>query len=301
MDKLKDILNNIKDRFTNPLVFSLICSWLIFNWQITVALLWYDSNQIEKSGFKNIFDFICDKTNQQYSLLYPLCFAIGYTVLMPIIKNLIRAFYSWAGKWGENWNLKILGGGKIPVEKYLSFRSEYEKRTKILEDVISKENEFVDKYNSLNTDLLKAQSNESELRQKLTEAENLVRQFANVRILDGYWTNTYDDTDTTTGLQGSEEIYINDGKYYLIGQFGEPRHVFNIIDFHYDGRNKAMNFIKQRLNQDKLFIPPYFYKYNFNFLSVQEDNSIVGRENETVKISYKRKPISDIAANSEQK
>ena len=87
MEKISEVWGNIKDRLTNPLLFSFFCSWLIFNWEIPVSLIWYDSEQIKVSGHNSIFQFIHCKLNKEHSFLYPILFAIFYTLLIPIIRN----------------------------------------------------------------------------------------------------------------------------------------------------------------------------------------------------------------------
>src|SRR5215475_11842150 len=98
MENFKDILASFKDRFTNPLIFSFICSWLIINWQISTALFSFDRKQIEIEGYQTLSQFIKAKLNTTDAFWHPLLIAIGYTLLIPILKNLIRAFYSWTSK-----------------------------------------------------------------------------------------------------------------------------------------------------------------------------------------------------------
>lgn len=291
MEKLKDIFNNIKDRFSNPLIFSFICSWLVVNWPITIALVWYDSAEIQKTGCSSIFEFISDKLKEEGSFLKPIIFALAYTLLMPTIKNLIRALYSWTAKWGDNWNLEISKGVKIPFEKYLRFREDYDKRSKILEDVISKENELVNNYNSLNTELLQAKATINELRQKQNENSNFYSQLNNIKILDGYWTNKYSDT-ANRNLNGEENIYIKDGQYFIIDKFGGRKIAFRIINFYYNNITKAVSFVKENVEQSekaKLFGEHANLKFNINLLQIKEEGWLIGIENGTTNIQYLKK------------
>lgn len=301
MEKLKDILESIKERFTNPLFFSFICSWLVVNWQITVGLFWYDTKQIEKTGCNSIFEFITDKINLQDCLLHPLYFAIGYTFLMPTIRNVIRAFYSWTAKWGDNWNLNITKGVKIPFEKYLRFREDYDKRSKILEDVITKESTNLTELNNAKTELLQAQSTETELKQQLTESNNFVRQLNDVRMLNGYWTNKYTDT-IDRSLIGTEEIYISEGKYYTVEKFGDRKHHFNITNFYFDNRSQTMFFIKERVNQEKAFSMESgiaMTRFNPNSLHVEREDLLIGVENGTTQIEYLKKATTSLPTKEE--
>ena len=294
MEKLKDILNNIKDRFSNPLVFSFVCSWLVINWQITVGLLWYDPVQISKTGCNSIFEFISDKLNPTDCLYHPFLFALAYTIAMPTIKNLIRALYSWTAKWGDNWNLHITKGVKIPFEKYLKFREDYDKRSKILEDIISKESSNQTKYNQTKTELLQSQAIVNDLQQRVTNANEFVSQLYDITILSGYWINKYADT-INKKLTNNEEVFIDGEKYYIVEKFGEKKHAFNIRNFHFDNRTKTIFFIKERVNQDEAVIiqgSNTLLRFNPNALHMERSDLLIGQENGTTQIEYRKKEVS---------
>ncbi len=287
MEKFKDVFNNLKDRFTNPLIFSFVCSWIIINWEITVALIWYDIKQIERTGCDSIFCFIRYNINISDCLWHPLLFAIAYTLLIPFIKNLIKALYSWTTKWGEDWNIKISKDGKIPVEKYLKLRENYLVKIKTIEDIISSENKTLEEYNELNNELQKMKAREIELQQKNNTNESFISNLYNVNILNGFWTNTFKDNIPNSKLDGSEEIEISNGAYFIIGNFNKKIQVFRIIHFYYDNKNKTMFFIKERINQEKA-IENNDLKFNVNVLRLEND-TLIGHENGTISIQYKRK------------
>jgi len=288
MEKLKDILANIKERFSNPLIFSFICSWLIINWRITIAVIWHDNSQVEKAGSKSIYDFVGDHINLWDSLIHPLIFAIAYTLVMPIIRNLIRALQSWATKWGENWSLEITKGMKIPFEKYLRFREEYEKRGKILEEVITKESVNLTLYDKAKTELLESKNLNNEMKQQVNEANELVSNLFNEKILNGYWTNTY--KNKLTNEQGREEVFIEDEKYYILGNFNERKFAFKIINFCYNKRNNYLFFIKDVADQTLGFENGRL-RFNINQLEFRSDDLLVGKENGTTDIQYERKKM----------
>jgi hypothetical protein len=285
MEKVNDILNNIKERFSNPLIFSFICSWLIINWQITVGLIWYDTDQIEKEGNVSIFQFIQSKININDSLWHPLAIAICYTIFIPVIKNLIRAFYAWTSKWGENWNLKILDGGQISINKYLKLRADHQERSKILEEVISSESSYIHDYDNLKTELLSVQANLNETKQRLNSAEIYINDLHNTNILKGSWVNNY---ELPNGEKGSEQIYIEHSKYYVISKFGLREHKFDIRDFTFDTRNGIVFFVKEISSNEKTKRSISEY-YNINRLNFEGNDLLVGTENGDTKIEYRRK------------
>lgn len=292
MDQFKDLLNNIKDRFANPLFFSFICSWLVVNWTIPISLLWYDTNQIEKAGFSSIYELILCQLSMKHGLCYPIILAFAYTILAPIFKNAVRLFYTFINQLGENWNLIISKDANIPFEKYLKLRENYDKRSKILEDVIKKENEYITENNKISTELLNAKATINKLNQEKNESAVYLNQQTDLNILNGFWTNTFTDT-IGINFKGSEEVFIEDGRYYIISAGGQRQHTFNIVNFFYDKRNNSMFFIKERIDQT---IPAVQVgtginvKFNPNVLRVQ-NNRLVGRENGIMQIEYIKKEI----------
>lgn len=113
MEKISDILDNIKERLTNPLLFSFILSWIFVNWEISVALLWYDPEQLERVHHSSIFTFIQSKLNWYSCIFWPFVFALLYTFLMPIIKNIINMFYAWNTNWGNRRISRISGDTEL--------------------------------------------------------------------------------------------------------------------------------------------------------------------------------------------
>lgn len=291
MDQLKDLLNNIKDRFTNPLFFSFAFSWLLINWTIPVSLLWYDTKQIEKAGFSSIYELILCQLSMDKGFIWPLYMALGYTFLAPVFKNLIRLFYTLVNKIGEKLNLKISQGSSIPFEKYLKLRENYDKRSIILEEVITKENEYINQYNTINTELLKARKTISDLNLKQSETDSYTRNLTDVSVLDGYWTNYYNDP-TNSALKGQEEVYIENGKYFILSPTIGKVHTFDIINFYCDPKNQIIFFTKDKLDQQVLVVNTIngtSVKFNINKLQIQHPGSFVGLENGIVKVEYRKK------------
>lgn len=285
MEKFGDILNNIKERFTNPLIFSFICSWLVINWQITVGLLWFDAIQIEHSGYTSIFEFIRNKINTNDSLWHPLIFAFFYTGIMPVIKNVIQAFYSWTSKWGEKWNLNILNGGQISIDKYLKLKADFEKRTKDLEEVISSEKTYFDKYEGIKTELLEEKKQMNLTAEKLIVSDTYIRQLFDLNIMNGSWESSYDLGSRQTNI---ELVYIENSKYYVVDKLGKRVYKFDIKDFHYDNRNKMVFFVKEVPSEQKNTKIKTEH-YNINRLRFDNKDLLTGFENGTTTIVYKRK------------
>lgn len=101
----------------------------MFNWKIAIALFWDEGNA-------SLIPFIENDLSSWTSFWGPLTSAVGYVLLSPIVKNLITMFQNWNFKWGERQNIKILGGSKISMEKYLLLRESSENQRKKLEEKI---------------------------------------------------------------------------------------------------------------------------------------------------------------------
>lgn len=90
--KISEILDDLKNRFASRFIFSYTIAWLLFNWKITIALLWYDKTQIEAEGCKSIFEFISDQLEITSNGWEVLCAALIYTFVLPISKSIINVW-----------------------------------------------------------------------------------------------------------------------------------------------------------------------------------------------------------------
>lgn len=282
--KASEFLSNIKERFTNPLIFSFLCSWVVFNWEILLSLLWYDSKQIEKEGCRSIYEFIGNQLAKPHTVSYPIFFAIIYTLGSPIVRNLIQAFNSWAFQWGNKWNLKIMAGGKIGIEKYIQLRDDWKARTLLLEKVITEENQYKKDFQKIETELLETKVKFNDLQQKELDSSNYIQQLHDMRILDGTWINTY---ELKPGEKGTEDVVIQNGQYYIITSYGQKELLADIRDFSYDNRNQNVFFTKEL--SDSISKGREKEKYNMNRLMFQNKDLLTGTENGTTRIEYRRK------------
>ena len=239
------MLKNIKERLASPLFFSFILSWIIFNWEVTVALLWYDPEP-KSLGHESLIKYIRDNTNKEFSFIIPICFAIGYTLLNPIIKNLISAFRTWNSKWGGDWNLRILKGSKVPIDKHLAFRKNYDKRTKVLEDVITNESVTQKRIEETTTALFEEQNQKGKLMNELSYARDLVDNFTNLTVLEGNWIKVTERVLSDDSL--TEKFRIMQGSVYI-----ENEQIFIIQSFAYNKRNRNLSFVLWHIKDSKFY------------------------------------------------
>lgn len=75
-----NIISNLSERGKSPVMGSFFTSWLLFNWQVVLILLFSDLDTINK-----IHTIEKDYANPCYNFLYPLLFTIFYLFAHPFI------------------------------------------------------------------------------------------------------------------------------------------------------------------------------------------------------------------------
>jgi hypothetical protein len=104
-EKLKSLVDNIKERTSSAFIFSFVCSWLFINWEIVVALF-SDPSEIRTAGYRNIFDFInCHLSSATYK--WPLVFALLYTFLFPFFRSLTEVVSAAAVKFKDDLVISV--------------------------------------------------------------------------------------------------------------------------------------------------------------------------------------------------
>lgn len=227
-DYIKSFFQNLRDRFANPLFFSFIISWIFWNWEIVVALLWYDRQQLKLSGHHTIWRFIEAHSNNEDSIWCPLYFALGYTFLAPTFKNVIDGVHTWTTMWGEKLNLWIAEGGSVPTSKYLKFREEHLKSMNELTALINGESDFKNQLAKANEDLAKAKNEIADKNLEIANQKNILSELKNSistgtdpKILDGRW--TVETVLYENGERISHKIVITSGLVFLANDETEER------------------------------------------------------------------------------
>ncbi|MCA6363036.1 MAG: hypothetical protein IM638_08350 [Bacteroidetes bacterium] len=282
---MKDVLDSIRERVANPLIFSFLASWLIANWRIIVGLFWFDSNDINSAGYYSLIDFIEKTINPYNGFLIPFFCAIGYVLLNPIVKNWIRAFHAWTTKWGEKRRLKILQDAYIGIDKYFSLKQQLNRKVTELTELINKESETFEEVKKVKSQYLKEKMLSDELHLKIEQLEASQNLLFNHRFLDGYWINSY---QYPNGKKGKEEVVIHAGQYSITGTFNVQQKTFDISDFVYNPNTKQIFFIKTIVPELKDKVPAND-RIHINRLELVNNDLLVGLEDGEIKIEYRKK------------
>jgi len=296
LEKLSDFFKSIRERITNPIVFSFILSWLVWNWEVTLLLIYADSAS----------SIIASIDKKKIFFWPPVLFAISYTILSPLIKNLVRAFQTWCTKWGENWNLGISKEQNVPISKVLYISEEYAKKSKILEDIIKDRNKTIEDFDKEHTKLLLEQQKSAGLIEQnnaisneLSVLKSQMLNAFNVNILNGTWECT---TLKESGEKITEELHINGGQISVL-EFNQVVPIFDIKDFYINLNDERIFFVKYtkpevlsstRKRHGDLTMISYNIdssniKFFINELKMMSNSRLEGTENVTDKIVYQRK------------
>ncbi|OFY84532.1 MAG: hypothetical protein A3F72_14095 [Bacteroidetes bacterium RIFCSPLOWO2_12_FULL_35_15] len=290
MEKITGIFTHFKERFANPLIFSFFCSWLIINWEIVIAVMWHDARQLEIEKYYSIFEFLKVKINKWDSLIYPFFSAVIYTVAIPFVRVGVTVLQAVASKLSEKWEIGILGGSKISMDKYLSIREDYIKRTKLLEEEIEKENEYKNNFENIKTKNL-------QLETDLTSSKLLENE--NQKEIEDLEKNISDLKPTIlkniTSAFDKEVIWQND---FILPDGREGSEIFSSVNDGFtlkDGRKYKIQNIK--LSADKkilIFDKIINNKAHHNILILNGELNYYGIEDEKTIVSYKRRAKSYI-------
>ena len=147
---MKEFISNLfkvsNERLKNPLLFSFLITWIVFNWRAIFTFLLSDKK------IENRIDYISENFNEiQYTLYYPLIFSVGYVLILPYFTWLIEVLVQFA-KIGRKGNLikeqlsDLQDKQKIAREE---FKYEQEKAGNV---EISQLNTKVQELNSMNTE-----------------------------------------------------------------------------------------------------------------------------------------------------
>lgn len=236
MDKISEFFKEFKDRLSNPIFVSFLFAWCVINWEIVIGLVMYKNDEICLVGYSSYIDLIQKKVTFFKTFWEPLIFALLYTFGYPFIKNLIHSFDAWIKTWGERWMFKITKEGKVSMTKYLELREGSEKLVKSLEEVISKESQYRDANNTLNTELLSIKASKMDLEDKLSKWE----AYNNVNILDGDW--KLKKTTIITGETTTQELFIDKGSVSEYTDFARNKRVYGEIEFYNFNLNTSQMF-----------------------------------------------------------
>lgn len=283
MEHITAMFGNIRERISNPLIFSYLVAWLLYNWEVAVSILWLDAKEIQVLGYPTLIDLIRSNTNQSDSYVCPLLYAIAYTIFMPFIRNVLNWFYAWATKWGNDWYFSASKDSKVATSKYIELTNLYKKRSDELEKLINEENQ-------VNQDLANSRAEAAQMikeRASLIEVNNGLEDFYQklyeAAFLNGLWKVSliYPSNDRI-----EETVRIQNSDFKEVDEHGMDKQLGRISGFTRNVRNKTVWFVKEYYKEGKPGYP--ILEVKSNELTFEGSDRMHGFENRDVRISYTR-------------
>lgn len=140
MDTVQDFLKDLKERLSNPLISSFVIAWLLANWPITVGLLFYKIEDLERDGYKSYYLLIKGNYSFLHMVVLPSVVALLYTFLFPHVKAYIKLSHARITAQNDSDIQDATKDGIMPVRKYLAVKAEMEAAIKDLQHLVDTEN-----------------------------------------------------------------------------------------------------------------------------------------------------------------
>ncbi|HEY5824423.1 MAG TPA: hypothetical protein VIT44_08665 [Cyclobacteriaceae bacterium] len=186
MERLSDVVNNVKERVTNPFIVSFLLSWLVVNWKITVALFWWDTQQIVDSGNLTIFQFIAREASRSESYLHPLYSALIYTVCSPFVFGGFSVLTAFAIKLSNKYIFQVSQDSPVSFEKYIELKERYSRSTDAYAKLVSEESKTLSNLETVKKELMDSiqklnATNEAHQKEKIELSSDFEKQIKSVR------------------------------------------------------------------------------------------------------------------------
>lgn len=204
MDKIQDFLKEFRARFSSPFFSSLALAWLIINWKIPIALLFYKLPDWQKEEHSTYIGLIQQSVTAWSGIVTPFIGAVCYTLIAPLLKNSIQALHAYLDAKGMDWSLTAAKRGKISIDRYMQLRDSYKQREAALLKLYREESRYL----KLNSQL---HENVNDFRNKFENMSancDQLRSYSELKSYNGHWELTYVDVD---GHQKSEVVSIQMG------------------------------------------------------------------------------------------
>lgn len=131
-----ELLDSVRERFKNPLVYSFVFSWLAWNYKAVVVVL-SDGGFAEKIAYLDLFVYPDGKVPSSQVFYYPLLCALFYSLALPFFSVLVTGVSTTVSLLNTRVRVtvgKAIGYSGEQVEK---IRSDYEARLLALDNQVT--------------------------------------------------------------------------------------------------------------------------------------------------------------------
>lgn len=142
---METVLSPLVKRFSQPIILSFALAWIVWNWEIALALIWYNQETIKKLGSDDYVLFINNHRNPWNNYFWPAVVAFSY----PIVILLANNFNALIKKYDYKLFVKISQDANVSTDRYLKAKDDLEEKAKRISKFIDKEAEMTTAINDL--------------------------------------------------------------------------------------------------------------------------------------------------------
>lgn len=213
----KDFFANFRERISNPLVFSYFLAWIVWNWKITLALIWHDPSQQVIGGVQYSISEYADRLVAKCgSCSIPFIIAIFYTFGLPYLKGWIQSFNLKVRKYFEEAHFEIDNTRTVSLAKYLKLREKLNEDLDLVHRNILDEEERIQELQSVKQKNQELRDDLSRKQTELVVANGKLSSTYSPGELDGYW--TFELNGGRMKEIQKIDIYILESRVYRIHQ-----------------------------------------------------------------------------------
>lgn len=284
MDDFKDFFKDLRDRVSNPFFTSFIISWLLTNWPITIAIIFYDDADVKADGFRSFYQLIKFYATPMTVLVEPLFWAIVVTYSFPYVKSIIKLHNAKIVAQNESDILKKTNSQSVSLVRYSEMLDETKKSQQELADLIESQS-------SIKIENIKLQGELNDKGMELIELDKRHKEYGNyieslkqvsfLDILQGTWTTT------RVNWGGGKEVWHIENDFLII----EDKEYYYLRNLTYNPFTKQGTFTLLASNVSRSITGSHESSALTYFVTVQDSNTIVhGNQLRSVKgYSMKRK------------
>ncbi|MDR6565450.1 hypothetical protein [Chitinophaga ginsengisegetis] len=283
MDKLSDFFKEIKDRASNPLIASFLISWMVVNWEIPIALLFYNFDELKADGYISYIKLIQQKVTTVSGVYLPLFMALFYTFGFTYIRIYISAYITYIRTLSTTKNLGISGTGRIATEKFIKLQAQTKELNDRYSDLINSESEIFTLNQQLQSQVTTLTHNDTLNK---TQIESLkqsnIEETAkhSLSILEGYWNYKIYFQEISNEIR----IYIKDDAIFQVSNDGSKKRIFTITNYFYNPVRKEITFMRFVGDESN---------FDIHWLKAEDftEGYLSGLQNNQNRIEYRRTDI----------
>ncbi|MCW3107288.1 MAG: hypothetical protein JWQ09_1794 [Segetibacter sp.] len=281
MDKISDFFKELKDRASNPFISSFIISWLIINYKVPVAWVFYNNEALKEFHKSNHIDFLTNSVTNLTGWILPLLAASLYTFAWPYAKAFIKKYHAKINAKTEDEILKITSTSSISLSAYFETSKKLVEREKQFSEISGNTQEIQKRMDEQAKSLTSMGHANEDLKNKIA----LFTRFNDVSSINGIWLIVKTLGNGEGNINGSVNIHFGTiDKTHAAGST-EPVFIGQINNFIGSPSSKTITFTIAGNDDNEIF-----KKDEVLFLQVNEKfDSLKGVDNFGNQYSFEKR------------